>query len=162
MINKTIEYKISLFFSKIFDIYYIFLSIPYLSYLSGENNIDRSSIFFNFIFFSIITGALKIIIKKERPCVDLDLDYCPPDYDIPSGHSLSGIYFSLLLLEKNGKNIKNYISILPLILQPLFRIILKVHGTEAVIYGSSLGVIAYLFEKQEYIKKLFKIYKISF
>ena len=66
---------------------------------------------------------MKIIIKKERPCVDLDLDYCSPDYDIPSGHSLSGIYFSLLLLEKNGKNIKNSISILSLILQPLFRII---------------------------------------
>ena len=162
MITETIEYKISLFFSKIFDFNYNIVSVPTLCFLSGINTKKRVIIFLNYISFVIVNSILKKIIKEERPCVDTQVDYCPPDYDIPSGHSLSGIYFSLLLLEKNGKNIKNYISILPLILQPLFRIILKVHGTEGVICGSSLGVIAYLLEKQGYIKKLFKIYKISF
>ena len=144
-IQNTYLYKVSLFFSKIFDFYYNIFSVPCLCYLSGENQEKRISIFLNYIGFLIINTFLKEIIKSERPCSKLDLKYCPKDYDIPSGHSFSGIYFSLLLLNKNGNNIINYISILPLFLQPFFRYYLKVHSMKGVVFGSLNGFLCYLF-----------------
>ena len=145
MLKKgNISYKLYLFFSKIFDIYYVFVTVPYLCYLSENNNNKRILVFLNYIFFSSLNVILKIIIKRDRPCKNnLELDYYPQDYDIPSGHSLSGVFFSLFLIKKNGKNIINYIGILPLILQPVFRYFLKVHSTEGSIVGSLVGLIAY-------------------
>ena len=144
-IQNTYLYKVSLFFSKIFDFYYNIFSVPYLCYLSGDNNENRISIFSNYLFFLILNTILKNIIKSERPCLELGLDYCPKDYDIPSGHSFSGVYFSLLLIYKNQNNVFNYISILPFILQPFFRYYLKVHSMKGVIFGSLNGFLCYLF-----------------
>ena len=151
MEKDKIEYKISLFFSKIFDLYYVFVTVPYLCYLSENNNNKRILVFLNFIFFNTVNAILKILINRDRPCRDMkELDYCPKDNDIPSGHSLSGIYFSLFLLKNEKKKniiryIIRYICILPLILQPFFRYILKVHSIEGSIFGSLIGILSYLF-----------------
>lgn len=140
-ISKPYYKRISLFFSKIFDLYYILFFLPYLSYLSGDNKKKRFLLFFNYIIFIIINTFFKNIIRSDRPCIKES--NCPQSYDIPSGHSLSGIYYFLLLKDKQFSILIKYPLLLILLGQPIFRYLSNVHSSNAILFGSINGYLAY-------------------
>ena len=147
--------KVLMFISRIFDSYKLFF-LPYLTYITGVNARERLVIFLNYFVFEFFVMTLKNLFKTPRPC--FGEDGCPKYYDIPSGHSFGGIYFYLLLLNRNytedeiKKNpllpISKQIFLIILGLQPIFRYLCNVHSITAIVTGSMIGYMAF---KSKYI-----------
>ena len=124
--------------------YQLFASVFLLTCLTSETITDilRHSVLLG-------NGLIMIYILKEkyktpRPKSkqQLQIDYYPESYDIPSGHSFISIYWLLVLV---------YLKIpytLPLIFYlgiiPFTRIMLGVHTINAVVFGSFLGGVWFL------------------
>ena len=156
--NKSIV-ALLMFISRIFDSYKLFF-LPYFTYITGVNNKDRLIILINYLFFEAIVMILKNVFKTPRPCFG-EIG-CPKYYDIPSGHSFGGLYFYLLLKNRNyteeemNENPLLKISqqiFLPILgLQPLFRYLCNVHSVTAVVTGSLIGTVA--FKSKDLLSKI--------
>ena len=82
---------------------------------------------------------LKNKFKTKRPnnCQDLNIDYCPKTYDIPSGHSFLSLYWLVVLLMLQRTYTLPLMFYLAII--PFSRVFLGVHTIKAVSLGSVLG-----------------------
>ena len=82
---------------------------------------------------------LKSKYKTLRPntCQELNIDYCPKTYDIPSGHSFISVYWLIVLLILKKKYTLPLIVYLGIV--PFSRIFLGVHTIKAVSLGTLLG-----------------------
>ena len=115
--NKDLV-KILMFISKIFNTKYKVVFLPIFSYISGNNNKERLVILVNYIVFELLVIFIKDLLKTDRPC--LGQSGCPNYYDIPSGHSFGGIYFYLLLKNREyDENDNEFLKLSRKILLPI-------------------------------------------
>jgi hypothetical protein len=154
--NKDLV-KMLMFISKIFNTKYKVVFLPIFSYISGNNNKERLVILVNYIVFELLVIFIKDLLKTDRPC--LGQSGCPNYYDIPSGHSFGGIYFYLLLKNREyDENDNEFLKLsrkilLPILgLQPIFRYLSNVHSLEAVVSGAFIGYIA--FKSKHYLDRI--------
>ena len=100
----------------------------------------------------VCVGALKKYFKTTRPmdCNNDIYDICPKTYDIPSGHCFYAVFWLLVIYKsiENSycKNLKKII-IPYLALIPLSRYLSGVHSIEAVLFGSLMGFVWFIFSR---------------
>ena len=54
------------------------------------------------ILVAILTFGIKQIMEVDRPCVSLDVSYCPEEYSFPSIHAAIAFTLMISFLDKKG------------------------------------------------------------
>ena len=136
----------------------LFIAIGLIFILCYFPLIQLVLISFGLIFMVYLTDIMKLIYNDPRPFwlnTILFQGKCETSYGNPSGHSLIAFYFYLSFAYYLCKNnymkfnriIKISIYIIAIILSVLTafsRLVLGVHSLDQVLYGSFLGIFAFL------------------
>ena len=138
---------------------YLLYDLPYgqiifmaffIQLLTTNTGIQFSYISLLNILGYFCVGALKNHFKTTRPikCINDTYDICPKTYDIPSGHSFYAVFWLLLIYKTLDipyyKNLKKAL-IVYLAFIPLSRYLSGVHSISAVIFGSLMGLVWFIF-----------------
>lgn len=130
---------------------FIFMAL-FIQLLTTTTGIKFSYLTFLNITGYYLIGFLKNYFKTNRPddCNNNSYDICPDSYDIPSGHSFYAIFWAMLIYNSLDniyyKNIKKGL-IIYLAFIPVSRYLSGVHTLTAVIFGSLIGFIWFIFSK---------------
>lgn len=139
--------------------WYALFGTIFLVFLAAKKYKELKALTIAFLLYSILTLAIKLIISRERPFVDLKnnlVNGANPYRSFPSGHATA---VSSLIPFFNSNNILSFFWIFIAIIVSLSRVYLGVHYLSDVIAGFLLGsligeISIYLSEKYKSNKKI--------
>lgn len=107
--------------------------------VAERRNPKRVKIFSALIIAFIFSLVLKSIFEIERPCVSLELDYCPEDYSFPSLHAT--LAFTLMLAFLNKKSY--WIFVIFALFVSFSRLVIGAHTFVDIVAALPVAIISY-------------------
>ena len=107
--------------------------------VAERRNPKRIKIFSAIILAFFFSLALKSIFVLERPCIPLELDYCPENYSFPSLHAT--IAFTLMIAFLNKKNY--WLFMIFALFVSFSRLVIAVHTFADIVAALPVALISY-------------------